>query len=140
MAGLEGHTVHAREKAPEAGALVIFGITGDLARKQTLRALYRLEASHHLACKVIGVARQDWSTQHLVDHARRSIQESGQQVDAAVFGRLARRLSYLPGDFSDPGTYQRLGQALAGWPTRCSTWRSRPACSPGWSVPWRMPG
>jgi len=99
-------------QAPQADSLVIFGITGDLARKQTLRALYRLEGRHRLACKIIGVAREDWSTEHLIEHARKSIQDAGEQIDEAVFGRLARRLSYLGGDFSDQGTYQRLAQAL----------------------------
>jgi glucose-6-phosphate 1-dehydrogenase len=69
--------VDARGKAVQAGALVVFGITGDLAKKQTLRALYRLEARHHLACKVIGVARQDWTTEHLIEHARQSIEATG---------------------------------------------------------------
>src|SRR5260221_713583 len=106
--------VHAPEKAPAVDALVAFGITGDLARKQTLRALYRLEANHHLTCRVIGVARQDWSTEHLIAHARKSIEESGERLDETVFGRLARRLSYLSGDFADSGTHRRLAQGLAG--------------------------
>jgi glucose-6-phosphate 1-dehydrogenase len=106
--------VHAQEKAPAADVLVVFGITGDLAKKQTLRALYRLEARHHLARRVIGVARQDWSTERLIAHARKSIEDSGEPLDDKVFDRLARRLSYLGGDFADPGTYQRLAQALAG--------------------------
>jgi glucose-6-phosphate 1-dehydrogenase len=106
--------VDARGKALEAGALVVFGITGDLAKKQTLRALYRLEARHHLANKVIGVARQDWTTEHLIEHARQSIEASGEKIDEAVFKRFAQRLSYLGGDFSDAGTYQRLGEALSG--------------------------
>ena len=42
--------------AAPAGALVIFGISGDLARKMTFRALYHLEAARHLGCPVIGVA------------------------------------------------------------------------------------
>jgi len=104
--------VHAGEKAQAADVLVIFGITGDLARKQTLRALYRLEARRHLGCRVIGVARQDWSDEHLVAHARKAIEDSGEPLDEKVFDHLARRLSYLGGDFTDPGTYQRLGQAL----------------------------
>src|SRR5258708_528035 len=106
--------MHAPEKAPAVDALVAFGITGDLARKQTLRALYRLEANHHLTCRVIGVARQDWSTEHLIANARKSIEESGERLDETVFGRLARRLSYLSGDFADPGTHRRLAEALAG--------------------------
>ena len=48
--------------APEASdALVIFGITGDLARKMTSRALYRLEKRGKLDCPIIGVGRRsDW--------------------------------------------------------------------------------
>ncbi len=42
----------------KADALVVFGITGDLARKQTFRSLYRLEARKLLDCPVIGVAVQ----------------------------------------------------------------------------------
>jgi len=42
-----------------AEVLVIFGITGDLAKKQTFRALYRLERRGELGCSVIGVARDE---------------------------------------------------------------------------------
>jgi glucose-6-phosphate 1-dehydrogenase len=106
--------VDARDKALASGVLVVFGITGDLAKKQTLRALYRLEARHHLACKVIGVARQDWTTQHLIEHARQSIEATGEEIDEAVFKRFAQRLSYLGGDFSDAGLYKRLADAVSG--------------------------
>jgi glucose-6-phosphate 1-dehydrogenase len=98
----------------QADALVVFGITGDLAKLQTFRALYRLENRHRLPGKVIGVARQDWSHDVLVQHARESIEASGQQIDETVFDRFARRLSYLSGDFDSADTYQRLGQALPG--------------------------
>lgn len=40
-----------------ADALVIFGITGDLARKMTFRCLYRLEVAGRLNCPIIGVAK-----------------------------------------------------------------------------------
>ncbi len=106
--------MRAREKTQAADALVVFGITGDLARKQTLRALYRLEARHHLACRVIGVAGQDWSTEQLVAHARKAIEDSGEPLDEKVFDRFARRLSYLSGDFAKAETFQRLAQALGG--------------------------
>jgi glucose-6-phosphate 1-dehydrogenase len=106
--------VDAREKGPEAGALVVFGITGDLAKKMTLRSLYRLEAHHHLACKVIGVARQPWTDEQLIEHARTAIESAGETIDEAVFKRFAKRLSYLSGDFDDDDTYRRLGEALSG--------------------------
>jgi len=104
--------VGAENQSQAADTLVVFGITGDLAKKMTLRALYRLEARHHLACRVIGVAGQDWTTEHLIEHARKSIQESGEKIDEQVFDRFAKRLSYLGGDFASPDTYQRLAQAL----------------------------
>src|SRR5215469_1835330 len=114
--GEETFTVDASGKPPAADVLVIFGITGDLARKQTFRALYRLEARHRLACHVIGVARQDWSHDDLAAHARKAIVDSGEPLDQKVFDRLARRLSYHGGDFAAADTYQRLAQTLAGAP------------------------
>ena len=54
----------------EADALVVFGITGDLAKKMTLESLYRLEHRGLLGCSVVGVAVDDWSVERLCDHAR----------------------------------------------------------------------
>ncbi len=53
-----------------ADALVIFGVTGDLAHKMTFRALYRLERRKLLTGPVIGVARRDWSDERLEAFAR----------------------------------------------------------------------
>jgi glucose-6-phosphate 1-dehydrogenase len=103
------------DKPPMADVLVIFGITGDLAKKQTLLALYQLEAHHALACHVIGVGRQNWSNEHLIEHARESVTQAGVQIDEAVFGRLARRLTYHGGDFADIDTFQRLAEATSGF-------------------------
>ena len=61
----------------EADVLVVFGITGDLAKKQTFRALYRMERRAELQCPVVGVARDEWSATTLRDHARRAIEDSG---------------------------------------------------------------
>jgi glucose-6-phosphate 1-dehydrogenase len=100
----------------EANALVIFGITGDLARKMTLRSLYRLEKRGLLSCPVIGVAVEDWSVDHLRDHARESIAAAGEEIDEAVFQRLASRLGYVSGDFGDAQTYARVAQAVREFP------------------------
>src|ERR1700750_995041 len=97
-----------------ADLLVIFGITGDLARRMTFRALYRLEGRGLLDCPVIGVASEDMTTGELVKHAREAIGEGGQDVDDAVFGRLARRMSYLSGDVSDAALYRRLAAGIGG--------------------------
>jgi len=96
----------------DADALVVFGITGDLARKMTLRSLYRLERRGLLTCAVIGVAVEDWSVDKLRDHARQAITDCGEPLDEQVFQRFAQRLSYVSGDFADPQTYERVAQAL----------------------------
>jgi glucose-6-phosphate 1-dehydrogenase len=100
----------------EADALVIFGITGDLAKKQTYRSLYRLERRDLLPCPVIGVAADNWSVEHLRNHARESIEAAGEQIDEDVFKRFADRLRYVSGDFAKQDTYQKLADALKGLP------------------------
>ncbi len=96
----------------DADALVIFGITGDLAKKMTLRSLYRLEKRGLLNCPIIGVAANNWTVDHLRAHAKTSIADAGEAIDEAVFERLAARLDYVGGDFAEAGTYQRLATAL----------------------------
>jgi glucose-6-phosphate 1-dehydrogenase len=95
-----------------ADALVIFGITGDLARKMTFRSLYRLERRKLLKQPVIGVAVEDWQVEQLAERARESIEGAGEQIDEAVFKRFVKRLRYVSGDFDDDGTYKKLKTAL----------------------------
>jgi glucose-6-phosphate 1-dehydrogenase len=99
-------------EATAADVLVIFGITGDLAKKQTFRALYRMERRKELQCRVIGVARDEWSDATLQDHARQAIEDSGEKISEPVFQRLAGRLSMVPGDYQDPKTYDRVAHAI----------------------------
>ena len=82
----------AGDRAP-ADVLVIFGITGDLARVMTYRSLYRLEARGLLDCPIVGVAFDDWTLEQLVERAHDSIVATGEELDEEVFGRLAARLS-----------------------------------------------
>ena len=98
----------------QADALVVFGITGDLAKVMTFHSLYRLEARGLLRCPIIGVASNDWTVDQLRDRARSSIEGCGEQIDEDVFKRLADRLSYVQGDFADAATFARVGQAIAG--------------------------
>jgi glucose-6-phosphate 1-dehydrogenase len=95
-----------------ADVLVIFGITGDLARVMTFRSLYRLEQRGLLDCPIVGVAFDDWTLDHLKQRARDSIVATGEQLDEAVFERFAARLSYLHGDFSEADTYGRVADAI----------------------------
>jgi glucose-6-phosphate 1-dehydrogenase len=102
------------EEPHPADMFVIFGITGDLAKVMTFQSLYRLEKRGLLDCPIIGVAMDDWSQDQLVDHARKSIIGTGEDLSESVFKRLADRLSYVRGDFSKADTYERLADKLKG--------------------------
>ena len=98
-----------------ADVLVVFGITGDLAKVMTFNSLYRLEARGLLNCPIVGVAFDDWSDKDLREHARKAIEtSSGRKPDPKVFNRLAKRFSYVQGDFSDDATYERVGRQIKG--------------------------
>jgi glucose-6-phosphate 1-dehydrogenase len=97
-----------------ADVLVVFGITGDLAKVMTFRSLYRLEQRGLLECPIVGVAVNDWTVEHLRQHARESIEGTGEAVDEGVFDRFADRLSYVEGDFGESATYDRVAEAIEG--------------------------
>ena len=97
-----------------ADVLVVFGITGDLAKVMTFRSLYRLEKRGLLDCPIIGVAVDDWTVDQLVQRARDSIVGTGEALDDDVFKRLAARFSYVSGDFGDDATYARVAAAIKG--------------------------
>ena len=99
---------------PAGDVLVVFGITGDLAKVMTFRSLYRLERRGLLNCPIVGVAVDDWTVDQLRDRARSSIEGTGETIDEEVFKRFAARLSYVSGDFGDSATYGRVGAAIAG--------------------------
>ncbi len=99
--------------ATEADILVIFGITGDLARKMTFEALYRLECRGDLTCrKVIGIARNRWSEEELDGHAREAIEAAVPEPDEEAIKRLDGRLEYVQGEFDDPGLYERIAAEM----------------------------
>ena len=104
------------DKPRPADVLVIFGISGDLAKVMTFHSLYRLEARGLLDCPIVGVAADDWSAEDLRDHARDAIKACAdaaeESFDEGVFTRFADRLSYVSGDFSDPATYRQVGEAI----------------------------
>ena len=94
--------------------LVVFGISGDLARVMTFRSLYRLERRGLLGCPILGVAVDDWTDEDLRAHARAAIEACGETIDTETFERFAARLSYLSGDFADPATFERVAHAMHG--------------------------
>ena len=98
---------------PLSDALVVFGVTGDLAFKQIFPALHAMIRHGHLDVPVLGVARSGWSLEQLRARARESLEHRG-EVDPAASRKLCELLRFVGGDYEDPGTYQRLREALGG--------------------------
>ena len=100
--------------APISDLLVMFGASGDLAKKKLFPAIYRLECRGRLGIPVIGVAREAWTDDDLRSHCRAAIAEAGEEWDQAAFDRLASKMSYVTGDYADPATFAELARQAGG--------------------------
>ena len=98
---------------PVSDALVVFGVTGDLAFKKIFPALQALVSRHQLDMPIIGVGRNAMPLDVLVERARQSVSEHG-GLDEAAFQKLASLLHYVSGDYADLDTFMRIRQELGG--------------------------
>ncbi len=98
--------------APPSDALVIFGVTGDLAHKQIFPALYAMVKRGVLTVPVVGVAFPPWSVAQLRKRATDSIKQSGVSVERRTLARLLSLLHYVSGDYNDAETFTTLKRAL----------------------------
>lgn len=97
---------------PASDALVIFGITGDLAYKKIFPALQNLVQRGRLEVPVIGVAR-DGDLDALRARVARSLEASG-EFDREAYAKLCAQLRLVAGDYTEPTTFARLRSALGG--------------------------
>ncbi len=97
-----------------ADALVVFGATGDLARKKIFPALYAMFRHGTLQVPVIGVASSEWDVEQLRARARESIEQDGGEIDPSALDRFLSALHYVSGDYRDTATFAALQQALHG--------------------------
>ena len=93
-------------------ALVLFGVTGDLAHKMIFPALYALEKKGELKIPIIGVAFPKWSIERLHNRVTDSIKRSGGIDDKRALRHLLSQLSYVSGDYQDPGTFTKIKESL----------------------------
>jgi glucose-6-phosphate 1-dehydrogenase len=105
-------SMHSR--STPADALVIFGVTGDLAHKMIFPALYAMSKSGALKVPVIGVASSKWSLAQLRKHAKDSIKQAGRIDDRDALDHLLSLLRYVDGNYKDPATFTALKQILGG--------------------------
>ncbi|MEO8153910.1 MAG: glucose-6-phosphate dehydrogenase [Rhizobacter sp.] len=100
---------------PHSDALVVFGFTGDLARKKIFPALYAMVKKGHLTVPVIGVASSNWDVAEWHSHVRDSLlhdDHEGGIDDPAAFDRLISLMNYVSGDYNDVTTFTALKAAL----------------------------
>jgi glucose-6-phosphate 1-dehydrogenase len=93
-------------------ALVIFGVTGDLAHKMIFPALYAMVKHGTLKVPVIGVALPDWSQARLHKRVTDSIKQSGWIDNKRALHHLLSLLKYVSGDYADPNTFTAIKEAL----------------------------
>ncbi|MCC7410683.1 MAG: glucose-6-phosphate dehydrogenase [Gammaproteobacteria bacterium] len=96
----------------DADALVLFGITGDLAFKKIFPALQNLVRRGRLDLPIIGVARESWNLERLRARARESLEQHGGGADPDAAQALSQRMHYVCGDYRDSATFERLRVAL----------------------------
>jgi glucose-6-phosphate 1-dehydrogenase len=101
-----------RNRPAPSGALVLFGVTGDLAHKMIFPALYAMVRRGTLTVPVVGVASTPWSLTQLRRRATDSIRQSGAVVERRALNRLLSLLRYVSGDYNDPATFAALKRAL----------------------------
>jgi glucose-6-phosphate 1-dehydrogenase len=95
----------------ESDALVVFGVTGDLAYKKIFPALQSLVARRQLKVPIIGVGRNPMTLEQLSERARQSVSERG-SVSDADFAKLMSLMRYVSGDYQDLDTFTRIREAL----------------------------
>src|SRR5262245_9482722 len=104
-------------RTPEPAAIVIFGASGDLTKRKLVPALYNLALQQLLPPEtvIVGAARRDIGDDGFRDAMREGIDRYSRTRadDPDVWDGFARRLRYVPLDFSDGDAYGRLGDMLA---------------------------
>ena len=102
-------------EAARSDAFVLFGATGDLAKRSLYPALHQLERRGRLGMPVLGVARSDWSDDDLRKYARESIEEFAPRgPDKRAVDALLSNLRYIRGDYCDRRSYETLAKELEG--------------------------
>jgi glucose-6-phosphate 1-dehydrogenase len=98
--------------ATRSDALVVFGVTGDLAHKMIFPALYALVKTGALNVPIVGVAAPAWTQAQLAQRVEDSLARSGGVDDPAALRRLWDLLVYVSGDYKDAGTFDAIKKAL----------------------------
>ncbi|HWG63165.1 MAG TPA: glucose-6-phosphate dehydrogenase [Streptosporangiaceae bacterium] len=95
--------------------LVIFGVTGDLARKKLMPAIYDLANRGLLppGFSLVGFARRDWEDEDFAQVTYRAVKEHARTpFRDTVWEQLSEGIRFVPGDFSDDHAFDQLKQTV----------------------------
>jgi glucose-6-phosphate 1-dehydrogenase len=96
----------------KADALVLFGATGDLAKKKLFPALYDLEDLGELDLHIVGVASSKWTQEVFKENVEQAVRARKPDVDEAALTKLLGEIELIVGDYEDPQTFVALAEAL----------------------------
>ncbi len=108
----ETHEARQNGVPEQSDALVLFGASGDLAKKKLYPALYHLTAAGKLRVPVVGVAATDWTSKDLAQYAGDAVHAAVSDVDDAVLRQMTDRLSMVTGDYREKQTFGELAKRL----------------------------
>ena len=103
-----------KKKLEDADALVLFGATGDLAKKKLYPALYNMALSGFLATDIVGVASTKWNHEEFVNYAFDSIKSVVKAPDDKVLAFLDKHLDLVVGKYQEQTLYDDLAKRLEG--------------------------
>jgi glucose-6-phosphate 1-dehydrogenase len=96
----------------KADALVLFGATGDLAKKKLFPALYDLEDLNELNLHILGVASSKWTQEVFSENVEAAIRNRKPQLNENVLSKLLGEMQLLVGDYENPDTFDRLADLI----------------------------
>jgi glucose-6-phosphate 1-dehydrogenase len=96
----------------KADALVLFGATGDLAKKKLFPALYDLQDLGEIDLKIFGVASSKWSQEVFKENVESAVIARKPDVNKAVLEKLTGEMQLIVGDYDDPATFVALAEAI----------------------------
>ncbi|HLZ38161.1 MAG TPA: glucose-6-phosphate dehydrogenase [Mycobacteriales bacterium] len=95
--------------------LVIFGVTGDLARKKLMPAVYDLANRGLLppGFALVGFARRDWADQDFANVVHDAVKEHARTpFREEVWQQLAEGCRFVAGEFGDDAAFDRLAETI----------------------------
>ena len=102
-----------------ADVLVLFGATGDLAKKKLFPALYEMQESGELELPVVAVASSKWTQAEFKLRVEAAIRDRkaafGEPVNEEILKELLDEMQLVVGDYENPETFSKLKLALTGF-------------------------